>query len=81
MELIGLLNSSIISNDLTHMVNFLIWIPDCDWGSYIISIAKTASMKSGALICSMKSLPPEVALYLYKYGVLLIIKAAICSRC
>ena len=35
-----------------------------DWGSYIISIAKTASKKIGALICSMKFLSPEVALYL-----------------
>ena len=38
-----------------------------DWGSYIISISKTASKKIGALICSMKFLSPEVALYLYKY--------------
>ena len=37
-----------------------------DWGSYIISIAKTASKKVGALIHSMKFLSPEVALYLYK---------------
>ena len=37
-----------------------------DWGSYIISIAKTASKKIGALTCSMKFLSPEVALYLYK---------------
>ena len=37
-----------------------------DWGFYIISIAKTAPMKIGALICSMKFLSPEVALYLYK---------------
>ena len=37
-----------------------------DWGSYIISIAKTASKKIGALILSMKFLSPEVALYLYK---------------
>ena len=37
-----------------------------DWASYIISIAKTASKKSGALIRSMKFLSPEVALYLYK---------------
>ena len=35
-----------------------------DWGSYIISIAKTASKKIGALIRSMKFLSPEVALYL-----------------
>ena len=37
-----------------------------DWGSYIISIAKTTSKKIGALICSMKFLSPEVALYLCK---------------
>ena len=37
-----------------------------DWGSYIISIAKTASKEIGALIRSMKFLSPEVALYLYK---------------
>ena len=37
-----------------------------DWGSYIISTAKTASKKIGALTCSMKFLSPEVALYLYK---------------
>ena len=35
-------------------------------GSYIISIAKTASKKIGALIRSMKFLSPEVALYPYK---------------
>ena len=37
-----------------------------DWGSYIVSTAKTASKKVGALIRSMKFLFPEVALYLYK---------------
>ena len=37
-----------------------------DWGSCIISIAKTASKKIGALIHSMKFLSPEVALYIYK---------------
>ena len=37
-----------------------------DWGSYIISIAKTSSKKIGALIRSMKYLSLEVALYLYK---------------
>ena len=36
------------------------------WGSYIISIAETASKKIGALIRSMKFLSPEVALYLCK---------------
>ena len=37
-----------------------------DWDSYIISIARTASKKTGALIHSKKFLYPEVALYLYK---------------
>ena len=36
------------------------------WGSYIISITKTASKTIGALICSMKFLSPGIALYLYK---------------
>ena len=35
-----------------------------DWGSYIF--AKSASIKFGALIFSMKFLSPEVELYLYK---------------
>ena len=37
-----------------------------DWSSDIISVSKTASKKIGALICSVKFLFPEVALYLYK---------------
>ena len=41
-----------------------------DWGSYIISIAKTASKKIAALIRFMKFLSPEVALYLYKFTIL-----------
>ena len=44
----------------------LIFSSKLDWGSYIISIAKTASKKIGALICSMKFLSPEVTLYLFK---------------
>ena len=40
-----------------------------DWGSYMISIAKTASKKIGALIRSMKFFSPEVALYLYKFTI------------
>ena len=37
-----------------------------DWGSYIISIAKTPSKKIGALIRYMKFLSSEIALFLYK---------------
>ena len=40
-----------------------------DWGSYIISIAKTPSKKIGALIHSMKFLSPDVALYLYEFTI------------
>ena len=36
------------------------------WGSYIISIAKTASRKIGVLIRSVKFFSPEVALHIYK---------------
>ena len=36
------------------------------WGSYIVSIAKTASKKSVALIRFIKFVSPEVDLYLYK---------------
>ena len=34
-----------------------------DWGSYIISVAKTTYKKIWALIRSMKFLSPEAALY------------------
>ena len=37
-----------------------------DWDFYIISLAKTALKKIGALIRSMKFLSPEGALCLYK---------------
>ena len=40
-----------------------------DWGSYIVSIAKTASKKIGTLIRSMKFLSPEVAQYVYKSAI------------
>ena len=41
-----------------------------DWNFYVISIAKTASKKIGALIHSMKFLSPVVALYLNKSTIL-----------
>ena len=40
-----------------------------DWGSYTVSIAKTASKKIGALIRPMKFLSPVVSLYLYKFTI------------
>ena len=36
-----------------------------DWGSYIISVAKSVSKKIVSLIRSMKFISPEVALYIY----------------
>ena len=44
----------------------LIFSSKLDWGSYIIPVAKTASKKIAAMICSMKFLSPEVAQYLYE---------------
>ena len=49
-----------------------------DWGSYIISIAKIASKKIGALICSMKFLSSEVALCLCKSTIWRCIKLLSC---
>ena len=58
------------SAEKTQLVSFdqsrLTFSSKSDWGSYIISIAKTGSKKIVALIRSMKFLSPEVALYLYK---------------
>ena len=41
-----------------------------DWGSYIISVTKSAFKKIGVLIRSMKVLSLDVAMYLYKYNIL-----------
>ena len=41
-----------------------------DWGSYIISISKSASKKIRASIHFKKFLSPEVSLYLYKFAIL-----------
>ena len=50
---------------LTSLIT-MVFSSKLGWGSYIISIGKTASKKIGALIHSMKYLSPEFALYLYK---------------
>ena len=56
---------SILEENSSFKMLGLTFSSKLDWGSYIIPIAKTASMKIGALIRSMKFLSPEVALYLY----------------
>ena len=60
------MDGSFLEENLSFKMLGLTFSSKLDWGSYIISIAKTASKKIGALIRSMKFLSPEVALYLYK---------------
>ena len=60
------MDGSVFDQKLSFKILALIFTSKLDWGSYIISIAKTASKKIGNLICSMKFLFLEVALYLYK---------------
>ena len=57
---------SVLEEKSSFMMLGLTFSSKLNWGSYIISIAKTASKKIGALIRSVKFLSPEVALYLFK---------------
>ena len=61
-----IMDGSVLEEKSSFKMLGLTFSSKLDWGSYIISIAKTASKKIGALIRSMKFLSPEVALYLYK---------------
>ena len=60
------MDGSVLEEKTSFKMLGLTFSSKLDWGSYIVSIAKTASKKTGALIRSMKFLSPEVALYLYK---------------
>ena len=60
------MGGSILEEKSAFKMLGLTFVSKMGWGYYIISIAKTASKKIGALIYSMKFLSPEVALYLYK---------------
>ena len=64
------LDGSVLEEKSSVKILGLTFSSELDWGSYIISITKTASRKVGALIHSMKFLFPEVALYLYKSTIL-----------
>ena len=55
MELIDLMNSVIISNDLTQMVNFPTRIPDCDSHSPALL---DLFISSDASVCSTMAFPP-----------------------
>ena len=60
------MDGSVLEENSSFKMLGLTFSSKLDWGSYIISIAKTASKKIGALIRSMKFLSLEVALYLCK---------------
>ena len=60
------MNGSVLKEKSSFKMLRLTFPSKLDRGSYIISIAKTASKKFGALIRSMRFLSPEVAVYLYK---------------
>ena len=60
------MDGSVLEEKTSFKMLGLTFSSKLDWDSYIVSIAKTASKKIGALIHSMKFLSPEVALYLYK---------------
>ena len=58
------IDGSVLEKKLSFKMLGLTSSSKLDLGSYIISIARTASKKIGALIRSLMFLSPEVALYL-----------------
>ena len=60
------MNGSVLEEKTFFKILGLTFSSKLDWGSFIIFIAKTATKKIGALICSLKFLCPEVVLHLYK---------------
>ena len=60
------MDGSVLEDKSSFKMLGLTFSSKLDWGSYITSIAKSASKKIGALIRSMKFLSPEVVLYLCK---------------
>ena len=59
------MDESILEEKSSFKMLGLTFSSKVDWGSYIISIAKTASKKIRTFICYMTFLFPEVALYLF----------------
>ena len=60
------MDGSVLEENSSFKMLGLTFSSKLDWGSYIISIAKTATKKIGASIRSLKFLSPEVAPYPYK---------------
>ena len=59
-------DGSVLEDKSSFKMLGLTFFSKLDWSCCIISIAKTAFEKIGALICSKKFLFPEVAVYLYR---------------
>ena len=60
------MDGSILEEKSSFKMLGLTFSSKLDWSCYIVSIAKTVSKKTRALIRSMKFLSPDIALYLYK---------------
>ena len=60
------MDGSVLEEKSSFKILGLAFSSKLDYGSYNISIAKTASKQSGALIGSMKFLFPDIAWYLSK---------------
>ena len=60
------MNASVLEEKSSFKMLGLSFSFKLDWGSYLISIGKTAFKKIGAFIRSMKFLSPEVALDIFK---------------
>ena len=63
------MNGLVLEEKSSFKMLGLTFFSKSNWGSCIISIAKTASKKIGALIRSLKFLSPEAALYIYKFTI------------
>ena len=63
------IDGSVLEAKSSFKIMGLTFSSKLDWGFYIIYIAKTAFKRIGALICSVKFLSPDVALYLYKCSI------------
>ena len=61
------MDGSVLEEKLSFKMQRLTFFSKLDWGSYIISIAKTK--KNGTVIHSFKFLSPEVALFLNKSAI------------
>ena len=59
-------DGSVLEEKPSFKILVLTFSVKSDRDTYIISIAKNASKKIGALISTIKFLSPEIAMYLYK---------------